>query len=219
MEDKKFQILKRQRPWRDAYYYQKTEVLYQLTFVFCKRFLNAYNDRTVDQMVQAARSGKQNIIEGTEDGVTSTEMHIKLMNVARSSIQELREDYRDFLTSRELTIWDRTHPRYENMIAFCRKHNHTENYQPYFNSWTEEEMANIALTLCYMVDSMMNHYLKNLEDDFVKEGGIKERMHAARTNYRHATQQEVDFLKAKVADLEKEILRLQQIISQSGIKY
>jgi four helix bundle suffix protein len=80
-------------------------------------------------------------------------------------------------------------------------------------------MANIALTLCYMVDSMMNHYLKNLEDDFVKEGGIKERMHAARTNYRHVTQQEVDFLKAKVADLEKEILRLQQILSQSGIKY
>ena len=91
----KYQILKRQRPWREAYYYQKTEVLYQLTYRFCERFLPAHGDRTVDQMIQAARSGKQNIIEGTEDGVASTEMYVKLLNVARSSIQELREDYRE----------------------------------------------------------------------------------------------------------------------------
>ena len=89
MVDKQYQILKRQRPWRDAYFYQKSEVLYQMTYQFCKRFLPAYGDRMVDQMIQAARSGKQNIIEGTEDGVTSTEMYIKLLNVARSSIQEL----------------------------------------------------------------------------------------------------------------------------------
>lgn len=87
----KYQVLKRQMPWREAYYYQKSEVLYQLTYTFCQRFLPSHGDRTVDQMVQAARSGKQNIIEGTEDGETSTEMHIKLLNVARSSLQELRE--------------------------------------------------------------------------------------------------------------------------------
>ena len=119
----KYQILKRQTPWREAYYYQKSEVLYQLTYVFCQRFLPVHGDRTVDQMVQAARSGKQNIIEGTEDGETSTEMHVKLLNVARSSLQELREDYRDYLISRQLPIWDAKHPRYENMQVFCRKHN------------------------------------------------------------------------------------------------
>lgn len=86
----KYQVLRRQMPWREAYYYQKSEVLYQLTYTFCQRFLPSHGDRTVDQMVQAARNGKQNIIEGTEDGETSTEMHIKLLNVARSSLQELR---------------------------------------------------------------------------------------------------------------------------------
>lgn len=75
-----------------------------MTFVFCERFLDKYGDRTVGQMVQAARSGKQNIIEGSEDGKTSTEMELKLLNVARASIHELREDYKDFLLSRQMPI-------------------------------------------------------------------------------------------------------------------
>ena len=104
MLEKRYQVLKRLPPWKEAYYYQKSEVLYQLTYTFCKRFLPAYGDRTVDQMVQAARSGKQNIIEGCEAGETSSETHIKLLNVARASLQELREDFRDFLVSRQLTI-------------------------------------------------------------------------------------------------------------------
>lgn len=90
-EDKN--ILRKNQQWKTLRFYQKTDTLYQLTFSFCKRFLPLYGDRTVDQMVQAARSGKQNIIEGTEDGVTSTEMELKLINVARSSLQELRADY------------------------------------------------------------------------------------------------------------------------------
>ncbi len=87
-------IYKKVTNWKNLWFYQKSEVLYQLTFVFCERFLPAYGDRTVDQMVQTARSGKQNIVEGSEDGKTSTEMEAKLMNVARSSISELRQDYR-----------------------------------------------------------------------------------------------------------------------------
>lgn len=163
MTEKKYQILKRQKPWRDAYYYQKAEVLYQLTFAFCKRFLPAHGDRTVDQMVQAARSGKQNIIEGTEDGETSTEMHVKLLNVARSSLQELREDYRDYLLARSLSIWDARHPRYASMQDFCRMHNKTESYQPYFQRWSDEEMANVALTLCYQTDTMLHKNLLRME--------------------------------------------------------
>ena len=172
MVEKKYQILKRQKPWRDAYFYQKSEVLYQLTYAFCKRFLPAHGDRTVDQMVQAARSGKQNIIEGTEDGETSTEMQVKLMNVARASLQELREDYRDYLQSRCLKIWDSTHTRYQTMQDYCRQHNRVEDYQPFFGKWSDEEMANIALTLCYQTDAMMHKVLLRMEKEFVEQGGI-----------------------------------------------
>ena len=96
--DKPFKSIFRQVPkWQDLWFYQKTQVLYQMTYVFCERFLPKWGDRTVDQMVQAARAGKQNIVEGTEDGKTSTQMELQLLNVARSSIGELRQDYEDYL--------------------------------------------------------------------------------------------------------------------------
>lgn len=219
MPEAKYQILKRQKPWREAFYYQKTEALYQLTYVFCQRFLPAHGDRTVDQMVQAARSGKQNIIEGTEDGETSTEMHVKLLNVARASLQELREDYRDYLLSRNLTIWAKGHPRYQTMQDFCRDHNKIEDYQPYFQKWSDEEMANVALTLCYQADTMLNKTLLHMEKEFVEEGGIKERMHAARTGYRQAQDEELARLRETVPALRKEIARLQGLLKQNGIEY
>lgn len=218
MKDNKQEVLKRQRPWRDAYFYQKTEVLYHLTFVFCQRFLPAHGDRTVDQMIQAARSGKQNIIEGTEDGEASTEMHIKLLNVARASLQELREDYRDYLLSRNLSIWSAGHERYTKMRAFCKEKNKVEDYQPFFQKWTSEEMANTALTLCYMTDAMLNHHLQALEKDFIEKGGIKERMHAARTGYRQQQDEELQRLRAAVPALQQEIIRLKQLLAQHGIK-
>ena len=212
MAESKYQILKRQKPWRDAYYYQKSEVLYQLTFAFCQRFLPTHGDRTVDKMIQAARSGKQNIIEGTEDGETSTEMHIKLMNVARASLQELREDYRDYLLSRALPIWDALHPRYQSMQNFCREHNKTDDYQPFLQKWSDEEMANTALTLCYQTDSMLHKVLLRMEKEFVEQGGIKERMYAARTGYRQAQD-------AELIQLRQEVQRLKTLLDQHGIKY
>jgi four helix bundle protein len=129
MLEEQFKVLRSQTKWAELYFYQKTDVLYQLTFIFTKQHLLQFGDRTVDQMVQAARSGKQNIVEGSEDGVTSMEMEIKLLNVARSSIHELREDYEDYLKSRELPLWDKTHPRYERMLKFCRNHNRWEDYE------------------------------------------------------------------------------------------
>ena len=219
MEEKKYQILKRQKPWRDAFYYQKSEVLYHLTFAFCQRFLPQHGDRTVDQMVQAARSGKQNIIEGTEDGETSSEMHIKLLNVARSSLQELREDYRDYLLSRMLRIWESSHPRYRAMQDFCRGHNRVEDYQPFFQKWNDEEMANIALTLCYQTDTMLHKVLLRMEKEFVEQGGIKERMYAARTGYRQAEDAELASLRQEVPALRNEVLRLKALLDQHGIDY
>lgn len=219
MLDKQYQILRRQKPWRDAFYYQKAEVLYQLTYVFCQRFLPAHGDRTVDQMIQAARSGKQNIIEGTEDGETSTEMYVKLLNVARSSLQELREDYRDYLHSRSLPIWDKSHPRYQSMKDFCYNNNKIEAYLPFFQKWRDEEMANTALTLCYQTDSMLNKALRNTEKEFVEQGGIKERMHAARTKYRQEQDAELARLRQEVPILREEVSRLKDLLEKNGIQY
>ena len=217
--EKRYQILKRQMPWRDAYYYQKSEVLYQLTYVFCQRFLPAHGDRTVGQMVQAARSGKQNIVEGTEDGQMSTEMQVRLLNVARSSLQELREDYRDYLLSRMLSIWRPSHPRYQSMQQFCKEHNKVEDYQSYFQKWSDEEMTNTALTLCYQTDTMLNKTLLRMKKEFVEQGGIKERMHAARTGYRKEQDAELASLRAEVPALRQEVARLRALLEANGIKY
>ncbi|MBR6925620.1 MAG: four helix bundle suffix domain-containing protein [Bacteroidaceae bacterium] len=211
MLEKRYQVLKRLPPWKGAYYYQKSEVLYQLTYTFCKRFLPAYGNRTVDQMVQAARSGKQNIIEGCEAGETSSETHIKLLNVARASLQELREDFRDFLVSRQLTIWTAQNPRYDKMLAFCRQHNRLEDYEPFFEKWSAEEMANTGLTLCHITDKMLSSVLEKLENRFVTEGGIKERMHAARTGYRQAEMEELKRLR-------EENQRLRALLKAHGIE-
>lgn len=119
MENDKPKVLRSGTDWKTLYFYLKADALYQMTFVFCKRFLPTYGDRTVDQMIQAARSGKQNIVEGKEDGITSTEMELKLLNVARSSLQELRQDYEDYLHTRGLTVWQTTHPRYNALLTFC----------------------------------------------------------------------------------------------------
>jgi len=193
--------------------------LYQLTYVFCQRFLPTYGDRTVDQMVQAARCGKQNIVEGTEGGETSTESHIRLLNVARSSLQELREDYRDFLLSRQLSVWDASHPRYESMQTFCKGHNKVEYYQEYFQRWNAEEMANIALTLCYQTDAMLHKTLLRMEKEFVEQGGIKERMYAARTGYRQAQDAELAHLRQEVPALQAELARLKTLLEKHGIPY
>ena len=96
-------ILRKQSSWENLYFYQKTKSLYAITFYFANKYLSR-GDRTIDQMVQAARSGKQNIVEGTEAGVASTETELKLLNVARASLKELREDYEDYLNVRHLPI-------------------------------------------------------------------------------------------------------------------
>ena len=212
-------ILLQQTNWKELFFYQKSEVLYQMAFVFCDRFLPLKGDRTRDQMIQAARSGKQNIVEGLADGVASTEMMIKLLNVARSSIQELLEDFEDYPKAHGLAIWDKSHPRYHGMLEFCRSHNRLDCYQPFFQKWGAEEFCNIAITLCHMVDKMMTTYLQTLEQQFVTQGGIKERMHRARTEYRKAQDEELARLRKEVPKLQEEIERLKNILKANGIDF
>ena len=209
-------ILRNQTKWEDLYYYRKTVVLYQMTVVFCRRFLPKHGDRTVDQMVQAARSGKQNIVEGLADGVTSTEMELKLLNVARASIKELKEDYLDYLTAHGLVRWAAGHPRYNALLDFCRAHNDLADYEPHFEKWSGEELANCAVTLCHMVDKMMTTTLDKKQKDFTENGGIRERMTAARLGRRQTQNEEIAALKARVARLEAENAKLKEKLRNLG---
>ncbi len=203
-------VLRPQTNWENLYFYQKTVVLYQMTVVFCRRFLPKYGDRTVDQMVQAARSGKQNIVEGFADGVTSTEMELKLLNVARASIKELKEDYLDYLASHRLVRWEKNHPRYDGLLKFCRAHNRIEEYEGFFEKWTDEELANCANTLCHMVDRMMATHLEKKAEDFKENGGIRERMTAVRLGRRQSQNEEIAALKVENAHLKAEVAILRR---------
>lgn len=175
-------ILRKQRNWNTLHFYQKTQVLYQLTLDFTARYLKR-GDRTIDQMVQAARSGKQNIVEGMADGVTSSD-------------------------GNKTAECEQSHPRYEQMCKFCRHHNKLEDYQRYFAIWSDEELANVALSLCHFTDKMMTSYEKRLEKEFVENGGIKERMTAARLGYRTNQREEIQRLQEEIRRLKQELAAL-----------
>jgi four helix bundle suffix protein len=165
-------------------------------------------------MVQAARSGKQNIIEGSEDGQTSSEMEIRLINVARGSLQELRADYLDYLNTHHLEVWPKDSERQKRMRDFSREQNDYEAYAPLVMKMTDEEYANLLLTLCHQTDKMMCAYLQALEERFVTEGGIKERMYAARTGYRQAQDEHMSKLEAENAALHTENAALKARIAE-----
>lgn len=190
--------------YKELHVYQKSEVLVLLTDVFCKRFLPLYGDRRVDQMNMAARCGKQNIVEGCEEGLTSSKMEVNLVNVGRASFQELREDYEDYLKRNNLSVWDKDHPRFDGMVNFCRQNNRWEAYQELASKLSAEEFCNMALSLCHITDKMFDGYLKHLEKRFIEEGGIKERMHAARTGYREGIDRRLRELEAENQRLKAE---------------
>ena len=204
------EVLGKQFDWNALYFYKKSDVIYQLAFAFCDRFIHLYKDRTRDQIIQAARSCKQNIVEGLADGVTSTEMQLKLLNVARASLKELREDFEDYIKSRHLKFYRSGDTHYDAMLQYCRYHNELSDYEPFFSQWSDEEMCNYALTLCHMVDRMMMSFLKHLERQFVTEGGIKERMHRARTGYRQHQDELLKSLEAENAHLKEALSAAQQ---------
>ena len=138
----------------------------------------------------------------------------QLLNVTRSSIHELREDFKDYLLSRKLSLWDKHHPRYAKMHDFTKAHNRLKDYEPYFARWTSEEMANIGYTMCCQIDVMMNGYLATLDDRFRKEGGIKERMYRVRTGYRAEQDRKMREMEAtiqrqaeRIKELEAELAR------------
>lgn len=201
----KINVLGKQTNWEDLYFYQKADIIYQMSFAFCNRFIHPYKDRTRDQIIQAARSCKQNIVEGLADGVTSSEMQMKLLNVARASLKELREDFEDYLKSRHLQYYTAGEERYNVMLDYCRHHNKLPDYEPFFDKWNYEQMCNYGLTLCHMIDKMMMSFMKRLEQEFITEGGIKERMHKARTGFRQQQDARLKELETRLPQLESEL--------------
>ncbi len=170
--------------YRNLITYQKSEVIYDGTIYFTNRFFKKY-DRTIDQMVQAARSGKQNIAEASMASATSKETEIKLTNVARASLEELLIDYQDFLRTRKLKVWEKEH-RY---VVRFRELNRTPNanYETYRKAIEHDDpeiCANAMICLIKIVTYLLSQQMKSLEKAFIEEGGMRERMTKARIDYR-----------------------------------
>ncbi len=165
--------------------YQKAEIVYDATVYFCDRFIDR-RSRTHDQMVQAARSGKQNIIEGSMASGTSKEMEIKLTNVARASLEELLADYRDFLRTRSLEEWSREHPYTQRLRELNRTPHATyETFRKGIEHTDPAISANMIIGLIRVTSFLLDKQLKSLEQTFLKEGGLRERMTRARLEVRN----------------------------------
>jgi len=165
--------------------YQKAEVIYDITFRFAHKYLSK-GDRTVDQMIQSARSGKQNILEGSKAAVTSKETEIKLTNVGRASLEELLADYRDYLRVRDHLLWNKDSAESLYVRRLGRKTPHTfEIYRHIMETRPPEVIANIAICLIHQTNYLLDQQLRRLEKDFLKQGGLREKMFKARLAQRN----------------------------------
>ena len=174
--------------YRNLITYQKAEIIYDGTVYFTKHFFGKY-DRTIDQMVQAARSGKQNIAEASMASATSKETEIKLTNVARASLEELMIDYQDFLRTNKLPLWDKEHKLTLRLRELNKIPGATyETFRKAIENESPEICANAMIGLIKVVTYLLNQQIKSLEKSFLKEGGLRERMTKARLNIRNKGQ-------------------------------
>jgi len=169
--------------YKKLFVYQKAEAIFDITFYFCHNYLRKF-DRTIDQMIQAARSGKQNIVEGSAASSTSKETEIKLKNVAKASMLELLKDYEDFLRTRGFRQWEDNSVEVEAMRKLCRKHNDSAFYMEIVKTRPPETIANIAICLIKQNDYLMFKLLESLEKQFLQEGGFRERMATLRVQHK-----------------------------------
>lgn len=180
----KEQLLPAHGNYRELRSFQKAELVYDLTRRFCERFLSS-RDRTIDQMIQAARSGKQNILEGSKASGASKEIELKLTNVARASLEELLADYEDFLRTRNATSWDKDSAEAKFVRNLGAKPGVTfAAFREFAETRSGEVVANIALCLIHQANYLLDQQIRRLEQDFLKEGGLRERMMKARLESR-----------------------------------
>lgn len=166
--------------YQKLFSYKKAEIIYDGTVYFCNRFFSKY-DRTKEQMIQAARSGKQNIAEGSMFSATSKEAEIKLTNVARSSLEELLNDYRDFLRTHKYSEWHKDHPYAKRLRELNRDRD--ANYDTFKKGIEHENpeiSANVLIGLTKVAKYLLTKQIAKLEQEFLNEGGIRERMAKSR---------------------------------------
>jgi four helix bundle suffix protein len=170
--------------FRELKSYRSAEIVYDATVVFCDRFIGT-RSRTHDQMVQAARSGKQNIAEGSSASGTSRKTEIKLTAVARASLEELLLDYMDFLRQRGLTPWNKHHPLAWDVRQLAWQENRTyRTYRTYIEEGSPELAANTVICLIHQTNFLLDRQLRHLERLFLEEGGFSERLYRSRSAFR-----------------------------------
>jgi four helix bundle suffix protein len=178
------QLIESHGGYRNLKSYQMTEIIYDATVVFCDRFIER-RSRTHDQMVQAARSGKQNIAEGSMASGTSRKTEFKLVGVARASLEELLLDYEDYMRQQKLTQWPKDHPATKEVrkLAFALNRTYT-TYRPYVEESFPETAANTLICLIHQANYLLDQQLRQLEERFLKEGGFTERLYQKRREAR-----------------------------------
>lgn len=170
--------------YRQLRVFALTEAVYDLTVIFAERFI-PYGSRTSDQMVQAARSGRQNIAEGSQASATSKETEIKLTNVAKASLEELLLDYEDYLRQHNLPQWTSDAPRTEKLRAYLRSERFQKAPTQFARTMPAEEYCNLCITLINQTTYLLRRLLATQQQQFLEQGGIKELMYKARTTYRN----------------------------------
>ncbi len=164
--------------------YQKTVIVYDLTYWFCERYMERSKDRTVDQMVQAARSGKQNIVEGITDGAASKESELKLLKVAAGSLHELHEDYDDWLRTHLQPIWTKDSVEMKALWAIGKEHSDSEYFMQLARTRPPQTTANIARGMTEQAIFFLDRLIQSKVKQFVENGGLKEQMYRVRQQYR-----------------------------------
>ena len=164
--------------------YQKTVIVYDLTYWFCERYMERSKDRTVDQMVQAARSGKQNIVEGITDGAASKESELKLLKVAAGSLHELHEDYDDWLRSHLQPIWAKDSVEMKALWAIGKEHSDSKYFMQLARTRPPQTTANIARGMTEQAIYFLDRLIQSKVKQFVENGGLKEQMYRVRQQYR-----------------------------------
>jgi four helix bundle suffix protein len=170
--------------YRELQSYRMAEIVFDATAVFCDRFIDR-RSRTHDQMVQAARSGKQNIAEGSMASGTSKKTELKLIGVARASLEELLLDFQDFLRQKDLPLWGKDHLKAREVRALCYGKNRSySTYKTYFEEQEPEIAANAAVCLIHQTNYLLDQQLRALEKEFLEEGGFTERLYRTRLQSR-----------------------------------
>lgn len=176
-------IVNRNNNYADLLFYKKAVVIYDLTYIFCERFIDKH-DRTFDQMVQAARSSKQNIVEGYVDLATSVEMSLKLLNIARGSMLELLQDYEDYLRTRNLRLWPSDSEESLSMQRLGRTNLDPQYYAKLATTRSDETIANMVLVLLHQAEYLLYKYIDHCSEKFLREGGFREKLSTERRKVR-----------------------------------